>query len=66
MRVPIVHLNFQNKPASILLICGNIQLIGRLHDDVILLQLPESFRLFVFFPVQIKAIVFNPQRDWQI
>ena len=62
MRVPIVHLNYQNKPASILLICGNIQLIGQLHDDVILLQLPESFCLFVFF-LQIKAIVFNPQRD---
>ena len=53
-----MHLNFQNKAASILLICGNIQLIGQLHDDVILLLLPESFRLFVFFfLVQIKAIV---------
>ena len=66
MRVPIVHLNFQNQPASILLICGNIQLIGQLHDDVFLLQLTESFSLFVFFMCKLRLLFFNPQRDWQI
>ena len=37
---------------------------GQFDDDVILLQLPESFSLL--FIVQIRAIVFKPQWDWQI